>query len=135
MSNDPYTSHTDPLHPGVRQPMYDLGHDTPPRADLPHIFDILADIREERREQDLKWGEQNHPWNLGYPWATLKTAARTKTKVDDLARKHRLDFAGILAEEFYEAIEETDINRARAELIQVAAVAVAAIESIDRNQR
>jgi len=103
--------------------------------DLPHIFDILADIREERREQDLKWGQQNHPWNLGYSWAALKTAARARTKVDNLSRKHLIDYAGILAEEFYETIEETDIHKARTELIQLAAVAVAAIESIDRNQQ
>ena len=98
-------------------------------------LDVLLEIRDERRRQDLKWGQQNHPWNHGYSWAHLTTAARARTKVNTLARKHRLDYAGILAEEFYETLEADTLQAARAELIQVAAVAVAAIESIDRNQQ
>ena len=70
---------------------------------------ILEQVREERTFQDTKWGEQNHDaggWGL------------------------------ILGEEFGEACKaalERDGSGYRAELVQVAAVAVAAIEAYDRH--
>jgi hypothetical protein len=71
---------------------------------------IVMDIRDERDEQDRKWGEQNHP---------------------------QVCWVAILAEEFGEwsrEVLERDFLAARNELVQVAAVALAAIESIDRNE-
>jgi NTP pyrophosphatase (non-canonical NTP hydrolase) len=73
----------------------------------------LGDVSNERARQDAKWGEQNHDdgtWGL------------------------------ILGEEFGETCEaalavafgNADPNRVREELVQVAAVAVAWIECIDR---
>lgn len=85
------------------------------------IFDILAEVYMERKSQDSKWGIQNHD---------------------------QMTWLGILAEEFGEAAKEVnelyfrpDMNqtkghltkRVREELIQTAAVAVAMIESLDRN--
>ena len=75
---------------------------------------VLREVEFERKLQDKKWGEQNHP---------------------------QMDWLGILAEEFGEAAKECNefhfrqIRRIelREELIQVAAVAVAMIESLDRN--
>lgn len=69
---------------------------------------ILEEIKQERERQEAKWGEQNHEpllWNA------------------------------ILGEEFGEvskSILERDTKNYREELIQVAAVAVAAIECLDR---
>lgn len=69
----------------------------------------VKDVVSERTKQDEKWGVQNHDpllWNA------------------------------ILGEEFGEvskAILEGDMKGYREELIQVAAVAIAAIESLDRN--
>lgn len=82
---------------------------------------ILEEVLQERVSQDKKWGEQNHA-----PMIWL----------------------GILAEEFGEvAMDANDFHFAkdtgrrfekgqgyRAELVQVAAVAVAMIESYDRNE-
>ena len=70
--------------------------------------EIFKEIREERKRQDKKFGEQHHSlpvWNL------------------------------ILGEERGEverAILDHDVEQARTELIEVAAVAVAMIQSIDR---
>ena len=77
------------------------------------IDDILDEIYGERLRQLNKWGEQNHGV---------------------------ADWILILAEEFGEASKEAnevrfrskDPSEYRAELIQVAAVAVAAIEALDR---
>jgi NTP pyrophosphatase (non-canonical NTP hydrolase) len=83
---------------------------------------ILGEIKHERKRQDDKWGPQNHApmvWN------------------------------GILAEEFGEvakAVNEVHFSEQpgelrnswlknyREELIQTAAVCVAAVESLDRNE-
>lgn len=71
---------------------------------------VLNEVAVERARQDVKWGEQNH--------------APQKWLV-------------ILGEEFGESCRgscERDLAQYRKELIQVAAVAVAAVESLDRNQ-
>ena len=75
---------------------------------------ILAAIAAERQAQDSKWGEQNH---------------------------HTLEWLSILVEEVGEvsqAINEyhwrdAPMENIRKELIQVAAVAVSALESMERN--
>lgn len=69
---------------------------------------ILSEIQHERTKQDDKWGEQNHNTNK---WLV------------------------ILGEEYGEVCKaslERDWLQYRKELIQVAAVAVAALESYDR---
>lgn len=69
---------------------------------------ILDEVLDERLRQDNKWGQQNHNT---FKWMT------------------------ILGEEFGEACRgafEDDLANYREELIQVAAVAVAAVENLDR---
>lgn len=69
---------------------------------------ILNKIKHERNRQDRKWGEQNHEDAFWYV---------------------------ILGEEFGEvgrAIFEKDIEEVKDELVQVAAVAVAHLEAIER---
>ena len=69
---------------------------------------ILDEISQERKNQDQKWGEQNH---------------------------HPVGWLAILMEEVGEASKAAltrDFVLYRSEMIQVAAVAVAAVESLDR---
>lgn len=102
------------------------------------MFAILDEIGAERHAQDAKWGQQNHPWKVShqhFTWSGMQSAGQAKDMVDFLAQHGELDYAGILAEEFYEALEARSRDEVRAELLQVAAVAVAAIESLDRNGR
>jgi NTP pyrophosphatase (non-canonical NTP hydrolase) len=78
--------------------------------------EVLEEVRIERLRQDLKWGEQNH---------------------------HPHQWLAILGEEVGEASkgtleghfggEPSGWANYREELIQVAAVAMAAVESFDRN--
>lgn len=96
---------------------------------------VLAEVGDERERQEAKWGQQDHPWRTGWPWQSVQAADMAKGDVDYLAEEGRLDYAGILTEEYHEALEARTIEEQRAELIQVAAVAVAAIESLDRNGR
>lgn len=78
---------------------------------------VLHEVQAERTMQDMKWGDQNHS---------------------------QMVWLGILAEEFGEAAKEVNEfhfgreqnpAKLRQELIQTAAVAVAMIESLDRNGR
>jgi hypothetical protein len=93
--------------------------------------DVLADIADERRRQDNKWGEQNHPDGTGGPH-TAAYAAHDKALCDREHRKGRGTWLHILQEEVSEAFAESDPAKLRAELVQVAAVAAAWIEAIDR---
>lgn len=101
---------------------------------------VLIEVADERAEQDAKWGEQDHPDGTGpgHLWPGLfrhpmaLSASIAKEQVDFDARSGRLNFAGILLEEVFEAISEDDVEALRGELIQVAAVAVAWVEAINR---
>lgn len=94
-------------------------------------YEVLAEVAEERRHQDAKWGEQNHPDGTG---TKLDAATRelTRENCDAEHRAGRGAWRHILSEEVMEAYAESDPAKLRAELIQVAAVAVGWIEAIDR---
>lgn len=76
---------------------------------------VLDRVRQERERQDAKWGEQNHDPFL---WLTILT--EEVGEAAQAALKAR--FSG------------QSIDAYRDELIQVAAVAVAAMESLERGK-
>jgi len=79
-------------------------------------LEIYIEVARERIRQETKWGQQNH---------------------------QPIIWSNILGEEFgevYKAINEAIFNGSswldyREELVQVAAVAIAAVESLDRNTK
>lgn len=90
--------------------MGDLSRATMRLADMPEESRAQRDISRERMRQDEKWGQQNHD-----PFVWL----------------------AILLEEVGEAGKaaiEHDAHGYRDEMVQVAAVARAVIESFDRNR-
>lgn len=95
---------------------------------------VLIEIRDERRSQDEKWGEQNHVDDTGYSYLKEK-AAIAKRECDTAFASGNGSWRLILREEFCEVLAETDPAKVREELIQVAAVAVNWIEAIDRRTR
>jgi len=110
--------------------------------------DILVEIDEERDRQDLKWGEQNHPDGTGINWvnqitpvfgwkdnASEHTAMLAKLLTNRAASRNQETWLNILLEEVAEAFAETDLDKLRTELIQVAAVAAQWVEAIDRRER
>jgi hypothetical protein len=95
---------------------------------------IFEEIKAERRRQDEKWGEQNHPM---LPELFSLDGCRRSMEVlkreNELASKRGKNcWYHILAEEALEVFAETEPEKQRAEMIQVAAVAVAIIECLDR---
>lgn len=75
---------------------------------------VTCEVLDERQKQDAKWGEQNHS---PAEWLAVLTE-----EVGEVAQEVlRNRFGG------------RDLSAYRAELIQVAAVAVAMVECLDRN--
>ncbi|NID14385.1 hypothetical protein HBF32_02775 [Luteibacter yeojuensis] len=100
---------------------------------------IISEVRAERSRQDAKWGEQNHPHYTPYGsrciGQLIDPAGLVKAVVDGKARDGELSYSDILIEEVAEAVDEAragNVSSLRTELVQVAAVAVAWVESIDR---
>ena len=95
---------------------------------------IAGEIVDERIAQLDKWGVQSHPSyhsaNAVRQMAVL--ADRWKQINDARVQDGSTAWDGILLEEVYEALAEIDPLLRRAELIQVAAVAAAEVEAIDR---
>jgi hypothetical protein len=92
---------------------------------------VLTEVATERAAQDAKWGEQNHPDGTGGP-VMRSEADAMRGRCQFLADHGGVDWRAIILEEVYEALAEEDSAKLRTELIQVAAVATAWIEAIDR---
>jgi len=100
----------------------------------PYLLVVLTEVSEERALQDERWGEQNHPDGTGdYP--EIIDADIAKMACQDAAAGGYLTWTHILREEVAEAFAETAPESLRAELVQVAAVAVQWIQAIDRRTR
>lgn len=98
------------------------------------IKGITGEIAKEREAQEARWGQQDHPSShseLDIKRAE-KNANRWKQINDARVADDTLTWDGILLEEVWEALAEKDDVLRRAELVQVAAVAAAEIEAIDR---
>lgn len=99
---------------------------------------VLSEVHGERQAQDAKWGQQNHPDGTGPDrvWAFTGPAAyvaeQARANCQRLAGEGFVTWLDILLEEVAEALTEDDPAKLRAELIQVAAVAAAWAEAIDR---
>lgn len=92
---------------------------------------VLAAIRSERERQVAKWGEQSHPPGINQPGdAERCTAIREDTNY--AAGNGTLTWRDILDEEVAEVYAAPDERELREELVQVAAVATAWIEEIDK---
>ncbi len=112
-----------------------------------YIIDpILEEVKQERIRQDLKWGEQNHPsvdltLNSRHPYPSdrmceeyeIPTESRAKFLCENSFTDNHGTWAHILVEEVSETISSPNEELRREELIQLIAVAVAWVESIDRN--
>lgn len=96
----------------------------------PGVKTFAENVDQERQAQLAKWGEQNHPDGTGLPgdWGQADVARRL---CKDAANGGTLTWRHILQEEFCEALAESDPDRLRAELIQIASVCAAWVTAID----
>lgn len=108
---------------------------------------ILEEITAERKRQNDKWGEQNHPdfdpdyaiawsragksWNRSsYYFSCID--GEQQAHMSHLDEEGRMNWGDILKEELVEAYEADNTPDRRKELIQCAAVITQWIEAIDR---
>ena len=106
---------------------------------------VIEEVKAEMKRQVDKWGVQNHPFYTDgnaceYAQANgiILNGDVAKIVCDSKASYGNVSYFDILLEEVMEAADEgrfEDIEMARMELVQVAAVAISAIESIDRNRK
>lgn len=117
-------------------------------SDAQATDDVLTEVANERVRQLRKWGRQDHLPSLdtvllNRPGSCtaqrmaeeyeVPTAVRAKFTTGIKAKRGDLTYADVLVEEVCEAIAELGDERSmRNELIQVAAVAVAWVEAIDK---
>lgn len=93
---------------------------------------VMQEVVNERIAQDAKWGQQDHPNGTGGFAANYESEVARK-RTDTAARNGTLTWKLILDEEVREAFAEISLERLREELLQVAAVATAWAEAIDRD--
>ncbi|MEU0571327.1 hypothetical protein ABZ297_38850 [Nonomuraea sp. NPDC005983] len=97
----------------------------------------LAEVAAERRAQDRRWGIQDVPDGTGASWAGgdgADAAEQARREVGEAAARGELTWRHILHEEVLEAFAEDDPELLRAELVQVAAVAVKWVQALDRRR-
>lgn len=90
---------------------------------------VLDEVLAERLRQDQLFGPQSLPNGTG-GGAAYRNACQSREVVESAKRYGSLAWSNLLGEEFWEAMAETDPAKLRAELIQVAAVAVAWAEAL-----
>lgn len=101
---------------------------------------VVEDVAAEEARQDARWGEQNYLDGTGeyveaVPlWPAGDLADYAKNECTVLAEAGLLTWRQILFEEVCEAFAESDIDKLRAELVQVAAVAQQWARAIDRRR-
>jgi hypothetical protein len=93
---------------------------------------VLLEVYHERCRQDSKWGQQN--WPMGTSESNTLRSGFAQLKCQHNATLGTVTWRDILDEEVQEAFAEDDPDLLRAELVQVAAVAVAMVECIDRRK-
>lgn len=82
--------------------------------------EVLKDINEERERQDEEWGEQNHSPVIWMPILMEEVGEAAQEAV----KSHFAD----------EGVYGKHVDLYRQEMIQVAALAIAMIESLDRQR-
>ena len=121
--------------------VYTAGYEASDQLNPYHTAGVLGEVFEERGRQDARWGEQNHPDGTGpdvdheapgnfyFAGEGLELA---RDLIDAHVEDGDLAWIDILDEEYWEVAGEGDTQKLRTELIQLAAVAVAWVQAIDR---
>lgn len=102
-----------------------------PHSNEAAMLAVVREVSDERRRQDAKWGEQNHPDGTSQP-GDIYSMVEAKGLCQESAAAGECTWRLILDEEVKEAFAALATEELRAELVQVSAVAVSWIQAIDR---
>lgn len=110
---------------------YEGNPDLEELANMLHFGQMLApyyyEITQERIRQHTKWGEQNHTAMHWLPILMEEVGELAKATLEP-------HFKSEGWQEQYSEVEAGNYTEARKELVQVAAVALAMLQSLDRNE-
>lgn len=90
---------------------------------------ILKEIQSERERQNKKFGPQNHSPMIWLPILTEEVGEASKE-----ALEHHFKYKPKSGDELTPELQQARLMRYRKELIEVAAVAVSMIQSLERNE-
>jgi len=96
---------------------------------------IFALIKQERQSQDKKWGDDSSQcvWTTDYSMLPVwEEQAKYRNKNNE--RFSRENWLDVMLEEVYEAFNAPSIEDKKAELVQVAAVAVKLIQYLEEDK-
>lgn len=96
----------------------------------PGVKAFAEAVDAERQRQLAKWGEQHHPDGTGYE-GSEGHAGFWRAKCERAFAEGDGTWGHILLEEVFEAIAESDPDKLRTELVQIAAVCAAWVTDID----
>jgi hypothetical protein len=97
-----------------------------------HMHHVILDVVEERKRQHEAHGEQDLPITHATARAIMPTDVYARHVCATAEQDGVLSYAHLLIEELAEVISAPTLEAQRAELVQVAALAVQAIGCIDR---
>lgn len=98
--------------------------------DQDSLLPVYQQIKAERDRQDEQWGESNHASGTGIQYIDDANIARIMLDCANIQGEETWQI--ILRKWFFKAVSSPDSTTLRKRLVQVAAVAVAWIECIDR---
>lgn len=107
----------------------DSDEDAPSVTLAQYVSPQLREVQMERDAQDRMFPEQTLPFGTSLENKVEADVARKEC--DDATSEGSLTWVHVLTEEYWEAMAETDPDKLRMELLQLAAVAVRIVEQID----
>jgi hypothetical protein len=107
----------------------------PGKSFLKTARDVLDEVYEERIRQEGRFGQQDHLDSLYGLSGYAEKAESYKKLYAEREKSGNVTWDIILLEEVFEALSEPDLKKMREELVQVAAVAVAYVEALDRREK
>ena len=133
-----------PLHePDIDEPDM-LSDDSESNRELSETDHVLYEVRQERTRQDAKWGQQDHTPAFWLMVLGEEVGEANKAALEEYVRGHEVKTeiethrseAIAAGQKKYKMLaapgQLMDYDDYRKELVQVAAVAVSAIEALDR---
>lgn len=96
---------------------------------------ILDDVNAERIRQDQKWGPLSYQVGSNAREFEMPSESRAQSLCDQAHKDGKLTWGHILVEELAEVLDSFSEEEREKELIQLAAVAVWAVEDLRRKRR
>lgn len=106
-----------------------------PKRIPPETVAVLEEVAQERLRQDQKWGPLSYRVGMNARKYEMPEESRAKQLCETASKDGTLTWGHILVEELAEALDSFSEAEQERELVQLAAVAIWAIEDLRRAHR